>query len=193
MHLLAKVKVPRCYFHLEYRPIGVQLQCFCDASEFAYAAVLYVRYDYGNDHIETRLVAAKTRVAPVKQQTIPRLKLLGALILARLLRSVIVQLKGVSQIYCWTDFMTVLQWIKNKNKHVYRQYVQKFIKKQMVAYGDIVQETLIQWICPQGNSLQVTLSKLHYGGRAHIFSSYRQVNGQMCDLLNLALESKQRL
>ena len=59
---------------------------FCNASELAYAAVLYVRCDYGNDHIEIRLVAAKTRVAPIKQQTIPRLKLLGALILARLLR-----------------------------------------------------------------------------------------------------------
>ena len=95
-------------------PLDVHLHCFCDASELAYAAVLYVRCDYGNDHIETRLVAAKTRVAPIKQQTIPRLELLGALILARLLRSVIVQLKEVSQVYCWTDSMTVLQWIRNK-------------------------------------------------------------------------------
>ena len=106
-------------------PLDVHLHCFCDASELAYAAVLYVRCDYGNDHIETRLVAAKTRVAPIKQQTIPRLELLGALILARLLRSVIVQLKEVSQVYCWTDSMTVLQWIRNK--HVYRQYVQNRI------------------------------------------------------------------
>ena len=60
MHLLAKVQVPRCYFQLEHGPIGVHLHCFCDASEIAYAAVLYVRCDYGNDNIETRLVAAKT-------------------------------------------------------------------------------------------------------------------------------------
>ena len=125
MHLLSNVQVPRCYFQLENRPLDVHLHCFCDASELAYAAVMYVRCDYGNDHIETRLVAAKTRVAPIKQQTIPRLELLGALILARLLRSVIVQLKEVNQVYCWTDSMTVLQWIRNK--HVYRQYVQNRI------------------------------------------------------------------
>ena len=51
----------------------------------------------------------KTRVALIKQQAIPRLELLGVLIL----------------VYCWIDSMTVLQWVKNK--HVYRQYVQNRI------------------------------------------------------------------
>ena len=36
----------------------------------------------------TRLVAAKTQVAPMKKQSIPRLELLGVLILARLTNAI---------------------------------------------------------------------------------------------------------
>ena len=74
MHLLSYLPVPRCYSQLEHRRVDVLLHSFCDASELAYAAVLYVRCDYGNNHIKTRLVAAKTREDASKQQTKPQLK-----------------------------------------------------------------------------------------------------------------------
>ena len=45
--------------------------------------------------------------------------------MAWLVESVVVQMEEVSQVYCWTDSMTVLHWIKNK--HVYRPYVQNRI------------------------------------------------------------------
>ena len=162
------------------------LHCFCNASELAYAAVLYVRCDYGNDHIETRLMTAKTRVAPMKQQTIPRLELLGALILARLLKSIIMQLKEVNRVYCWTDSMTVLQWIRNK--HVYRQYVQNRI-------DEIHQKTEgCQWRHYMGNinptdllSRRLTASDLIKTVLWwEVFLNYHQVNGRMLNLLNLA-------
>ena len=69
---------------LSHQPIDVQLHDFCDASERAYAAVVFVRNTYSNGQVEVRLVASKERVAPIKRQTIPRLELLGALILSRL-------------------------------------------------------------------------------------------------------------
>ena len=57
-------------------PIDTQLHGFCDASLQAYAAIVYVRSVYQNDHIENRIVASKTRVSPMKRST--RLELLGA-------------------------------------------------------------------------------------------------------------------
>ena len=58
-----------------------------DASERAYAAVLYLSSTYADNHTEVRLLCSKTRVSPTKRQSIPRLELLGALILTRLVRS----------------------------------------------------------------------------------------------------------
>ena len=62
---------------------------FSDASEQTFAAVVYLRAVYPDGTITTRLVAAKTRVAPIKKQSIPRLELLGALILARLANTIV--------------------------------------------------------------------------------------------------------
>ena len=63
LHLLLEITVPRCYFDLSHNPTEVQVHGFYDASERAYAAVLYIRCTYNADHIETRLVTSKARVA----------------------------------------------------------------------------------------------------------------------------------
>ena len=127
LSLLSSIQVPRCYYRLKQTPVSVQLHGFSDASELAYAAVVYIRCDYGENDVETRLVTAKSRVAPLKRQTIPRLELLGTLILARLMEGLVSHLRGVIEVYCWTDSMTVLLWIRNKN--IYRQYVQSRINE----------------------------------------------------------------
>lgn len=56
---------------------NVSLHGFADASTLAYGAVLYVRVET-SDRIECTLVAAKSRVAPLKTITIPRLELCAA-------------------------------------------------------------------------------------------------------------------
>lgn len=70
-----KKSVPRCVRDLN--PITdteFTLQVFCDASEAAFGAVCYLRMERKKD-IDTRLIFAKSRVAPVKLLTIPRLEL----------------------------------------------------------------------------------------------------------------------
>ncbi|KMQ92465.1 hypothetical protein RF55_7535 [Lasius niger] len=64
---------------------SVELHGFSDASQDALGAVLYLRtfHDYADAKVV--LLAAKSKVAPVKRQTIPRLELSAAVLLARLL------------------------------------------------------------------------------------------------------------
>ena len=63
------------------------LQGFCNASKDAYGAVIYLRLASASG-VSIRFVASKTRVAPIKGQTIQRLELLGALLLVKLMSNV---------------------------------------------------------------------------------------------------------
>ena len=59
------------------------------------------------------LVIAKTKVAPIKRMTIPRLELCGALIAARLLKHVSGLLSiPAENIFAWTDSRVVLGWLR---------------------------------------------------------------------------------
>ena len=119
---LQNVTVPRCYFDTKKHPVSIQLHGFSDASEHAYAAVLYLRTLYSDGSATVSLVASKTKVAPLKKQSIPRLELLGALILARLREVITMSISNITECFLWVDSMTVLCWIQNDR--VWKQYVQ---------------------------------------------------------------------
>ena len=67
-------------------------------------------------------MASKTRVAPVKKQTIARLELIGATLLAKLVSSVLSALEWNVEIFYWVDSMTTLHWIRNGR--TWKQFVQ---------------------------------------------------------------------
>ena len=124
LRCLSSVRIPRCYF--QSTPVKCELHGFCDASHRAYAAVIYIRAIYSDGRIGVPLVASKSRVAPLKKQSIPRLELLGAVLLARLASKFAAT---VSQLrtFNWTDSMTALCWIKNEK--VWKQYVQHRVEE----------------------------------------------------------------
>ena len=88
----------------------MELHGFCDASEQAYAAVVYLRMTDTDGNIQIALVTSKTKVAPIKRLTIPRLELCGAQLLARLLHhpKQVFNLP-LTQMSAWTD-STMVEW-----------------------------------------------------------------------------------
>ena len=112
---LAKICVPRQVTLPEYD--RVELHCFADASESAYAACCYVKCVYGKA-IRVNLVFGKNRIAPVAAHSLPRLELLGACLLVRSAAKVISthsQLKFDKVVY-YSDSQNVLHWIKSDNR-----------------------------------------------------------------------------
>ena len=120
--MLASVRLPRCY-HSGEPALSVTLHGFCDASETAYAAVVYVKTTYDQSPVTCRLVLAKTKVAPVKTLSIPRLELCGANLLAKILSSTRDTLNlPIEDVHAWCDSTIVLAWLDGAPKR-YKTYV----------------------------------------------------------------------
>jgi hypothetical protein len=111
---LADFTLPRCYVDTTKEVDGVQLHIFADASEDAFGAVAYTRYEYTDNTFSCSFVFSKARLAPVKPLTIPRLELQATVLAVRMGQMLSKEL-GISkdQITYWTDSMTVLQYINN--------------------------------------------------------------------------------
>ena len=121
--LLSDLELSRCYF-LPEPSVDIELHGFSDASERAFAAVVYLRATYKDQPPTVKIVVAKSRVAnPKKQRSIPELELCGAVLLAELLLSVQKALDlAVDQIHGWCDSTIVLCWL-NSLPSKYKPYV----------------------------------------------------------------------
>lgn len=109
---LAELKITRHVIAVE--PRWIELHGFSDASENAYGCCIYARSSDTNNLIRTRLICAKTRVAPAKVISIPRLELSGALLLARLMDKVSQALNvNIRETFYWCDSTIVQAWIRH--------------------------------------------------------------------------------
>ena len=122
--LLASVKVPRCYFSRpDHEGATLQLHRFCDASEVGYGTATYLRIAYPDGHIECAFVIGKSRNAPIKTVSIPRLELQGALLAARVDLAVRKELNfDFERVIFWTDSMITLNYIRNESRR-FQTYV----------------------------------------------------------------------
>jgi hypothetical protein len=113
MRELIHVSIERCLFPEETGIVNSQLHVFGDASEEAYAAVVYLRNTYNSGQVIIRLVKASSKLAPKKTLTVPKLELNAALLSSRVaaaIQSCITH--PVHQRFFWTDSSTVRNWIR---------------------------------------------------------------------------------
>lgn len=96
----------------------LQLHGFADASETAYGGVIYARCELPDGSVRVSLMTAKSRVAPLKQVTLPRLELCAAALLVKLFNYVGGTFGAEPMDYVmWSDSQVVLSWIRKEPRH----------------------------------------------------------------------------
>ncbi|CAG7818892.1 unnamed protein product, partial [Allacma fusca] len=125
-HLIIKAKI---FFQKVWRS---------DASEEAFASVAYLRIIVGSK-ISTAFILAKTKVAPLKPLSIPRLELQAAVMGTRLARTIKKELNvRAHSTHFWSDSRIVLCWIRSDARK-FKQFVSNRV-------GEILEESEVeQW------------------------------------------------
>ncbi|CAG7785132.1 unnamed protein product [Allacma fusca] len=118
---LTQLRIPRWISISD--PVKFQIIGFSDASEKAFAAAVYLR-TITTTHATVQLVAAKTRGAPTKEQSLPKLELCGAVLLAQLITTVKSALQTVStNVFAFTDSTITLAWITTDQPQRWKTFV----------------------------------------------------------------------
>lgn len=141
-----RFRIPRCYSPNLVKATEVQLHCFADASEEAFAAVIYWRIRHGGE-CTTAFVAGKTRCAPLKTLTIPRLELQAAVLATRLHQTIKANHNlFVTQTIFWTDSRTVLQWLRSTQRRF-----RPFVAHRVAEVLDSTHESQWRWLPTKDN------------------------------------------
>ncbi|KAJ8395305.1 hypothetical protein AAFF_G00032900 [Aldrovandia affinis] len=113
---LDDIRLPRCYVSLalDHAASKREVHIFCDASQWAYGSVGYLRTEDAAGHVEVAFLTARSRVAPKA----PALDSLVGAVCCPYWRSagkpVDPSLRWkVSRVVMWTDSTTVLAWIQS--------------------------------------------------------------------------------
>ncbi|GFU74540.1 uncharacterized protein TNCV_550791 [Trichonephila clavipes] len=115
-------------------PEVIEIHGFADASERCYGAAVYCKSKNLKSETLVRLISSKSRVAPIKSLTIPRLELCAAGLLAKLVKRVVAALQlETAELYLWSDSMIVLEWLR-KEPMVLKTFVQNRVAKIQELY-----------------------------------------------------------
>ncbi|GFT62592.1 uncharacterized protein TNCV_1702501 [Trichonephila clavipes] len=123
------LKIPRKILDSSGDSSEVQIHTFSDASQKAYGAAAFLRVKH-KDRVSVDLVTSKSRVAPLKRLSLPRLELMGALLAARLAKEVkkILDQKCSTRAFFWTDSQVTLHWIKGPS-HRWKPFVANRVRE----------------------------------------------------------------
>jgi hypothetical protein len=121
---LQGMKIRRCFRPLDFGiPVKFELHCFSDASLRGFGAVAYIRMTNVKGQVSCSLVLGKSRLAPLKCQSIPRLELSAAVVACRLGAMVQNELEcKFESVMYWTDSTVVLGYLNNQSTR-YKTFV----------------------------------------------------------------------
>ena len=118
MPKLEEFFVKRCIKVPEFGScVSHEIHHFSDASETGYGTVSYLRTAHENGEINSVFLFAKSRLAPLKRVTIPRLELTAAKLAVKIdtMLKEELEIKLQKSVF-WTDSTSVLRYINNKDK-----------------------------------------------------------------------------
>ncbi|GBM66556.1 hypothetical protein AVEN_251974-1 [Araneus ventricosus] len=117
MKCIEKVKIIR--FILTDTSLRIALQGFADVSEAAYGPVVYLQCFYQNNSVKATILASKSRVAPIRVISMPRLKLCACVFLAQLVQKIRSSPKlEISNIVLHTDSTIALTYMNTPENHL---------------------------------------------------------------------------
>ena len=118
LNILKDIRLSRCYKPEGFgQVVSSSLHHFSDASENGYGQVVYVRLVNAIGKIHCSLVIAKSRVAPIKYTSIPRLELAAAVLSTKMSAIIRKELQYEDLVeYYWTDSQVVLGYLRNTHK-----------------------------------------------------------------------------
>ena len=133
-------RVPRCIKLATLKEIASsQLHTFADASERGYGAVSYIRFEDMSGKVHCSFMIAKSRVALLKNTTIPRMELSAAVCATRLDKLVRKESDlNLKYSVLWTDSTCVLGYLNNTTKRY-----QTFVANRVATIRETTEST--QW------------------------------------------------
>ncbi len=145
---MEKFSIERCIKPKNFGDVKTtELHHFSDASEVGYGAVTYIRQVNQDGKIHCSFGISKSRLAPMKPITMPRLELSAAAVAVKLDKMMRRELDiRIDRSMFWTDSTAVLKYIKNENKRF-----QVFVANRLAVIYDGTQPTQWSYIESSGN------------------------------------------
>ena len=132
----------------------MEMHVFVDASKKAYGAVAYICH--GGQPL---LIMSKTRVAPIKELTLPKLELMAAVIGTRLYKFIIASLPQQCSdipVFLWSDNQIVLYWILNQRK------LKPFVASRIQEINNLVSNSSWRYCPTQDNPADLLTRGITY-------------------------------
>ncbi|GFV03737.1 RNA-directed DNA polymerase from mobile element jockey [Trichonephila clavipes] len=131
---IEEVKINR--FIMADNNVRIVLQGFADASEVAYGAVVYLQCFLHNGAAKVSILASKSRVAPIRVISIPRLELCACVLLAQLVKKIRSTLRlSISNIVLHTDLSIALSWLNTPANRLKTFVANRVSKVQKLTEG----------------------------------------------------------
>ncbi|XP_067946287.1 uncharacterized protein [Watersipora subatra] len=143
------ISIPRCLksASLSGSVILSQIHTFADASSIGYGACSYLRQKDRFGNVCCSFLMGKSRVAPLKVTTIPRLELQAGVLAAKQHAYLQAELDVLHcEGFLWTDSKIVLGYLANESKHFH-----VFVANRVAQIRQLTPTTQWNWVESQSN------------------------------------------
>ena len=138
MSKLSNLEIQRAVNPPDFSSVRQEIHTFADASTSGFGACSYLRSIDKQNNAHCSLIFGKSRVAPIKVTTIPRLELQAALLAAKQTAMLSEELQLDAECYLWSDSKIVLGYINNDEKRFYT-----YVSNRLAQIHDISNKS--QW------------------------------------------------